>query len=118
MLEVDTELSSISVSDGDILDLKPNTKYKISTDHELDWSNCYYPNDSPTIISRIDLIEISSEELPNPKYKTQMKSYNEQISQVEAWPFWKIQWDEKEARSEEMAERRELAKLKKKYEKN
>ncbi len=118
MLEADTEVSRISVSDGDILDLKPNTKYKVSTDHELEWGSCYYPNDYPSIISRIDLIEFISEELPNPNYKSQLKRYNEQLDQIETWPFWKIQWDEEEARRNEISERRELAKLKKKYEKN
>lgn len=117
-LKPTTELSRVQVDEGEVLNLKPDAKYRIETDHELEWGSCYYPNDTPSITSRVFLVEFSEEEQPNPHYKSQMKRYNEEMGRVEEWDFLKIQWDEQESRKKEIAERRKLAELKKKYEKN
>jgi hypothetical protein len=118
MLKPQTEISRVLIEEWEELPLKPGAKYRLEYDHELDWGGCYYPGESPSIKSVVYLVEFSSDEVPNPHYKSQKKVYDEEVARINSWDSWKAIWNTEQARKKEIAERRKLYELKKKYEKS
>jgi len=118
MLKPQSAISRVLVEEWEELKLKPDANYRLEYDHELDWGGCYYAGESPSIKSVVYLVEFSTEEIPNPCYKSQKKVYDEEVARINSWDSWKERWLIDEARKKELAERRQLLKLKAKYEKN
>lgn len=86
---------------------------------ELDYDGCIYESDTP----RIKLIKfVRQKNVPNPQYKKQLAAYNKHVQEIKVE---KALWDQEmenynkiEEERKEKRDRREFARLKKKYAKN
>jgi len=111
-----TELSDVRVYDGDELTLEPDRRYRITLD--TDYSRCYYSSDTPSIEAR--LIGFSEEDIENLNYDSELIKYNrdkkEHKEKLAEWNKWKAVWDAEQEKAKEIAERKKLQELKKKYE--
>jgi hypothetical protein len=112
-----TELSKVSVSDGDELIIEEGKRYRISLDH--DYSGVYYPGECPSIEAY--LIQFTEEDIENPNYASELRKYNrdkkKHSEELAEWEKWKAIWDKEEADAKVKAELKTLQKLKDKYEK-
>jgi hypothetical protein len=111
------DLNYTTITNGEEIILEPGKRYRLDLDYETDYGGCYYSGDTPNIIIKAQLVEFTSEPIPNPRYKQEQASYDEYMDRIKTWDHWKAVWDEQNAKKKELAERRLYLKLKGKYDK-